>query len=230
MKTREEVKKEYEEALKRIAQEERITDLLPILPDSFCGPEWKAPYLTYRKASLGSYPKQEYTLSEACDAVLVRYAEHVQPVRVAKSGCTSIEPFELQKPEYQNVRATATGEVMIRLEQHSTDIVFYANVHGQWIHVQIEIQRPWRWSPSIAQEQDWRGRNSGLYVITPKVIGENYQVKFSTGYRTTPAYHIVYLWKDLTTFLDWAQEQRKEDEREKERIAQTHSNLLSESN
>lgn len=227
MQTREQLKKEYEEKLEQLKQEERITNVLPVLPDSFCGATWKAPYITYRKND--EYPGETYTLSEACDAVLVRYAEYLEPVRVAKSACTSIEPFALQKPEYQNAPTSAQGSVMIRLEQYSTTIVFYANVQGQWVHVQIEIQRPWRWSPSIAQEQDWRGHNNGVYVITPKTIGEHYQVKFSSGDRTSPSYHILYLWHTLAEFLEWAQEQRKEDEKERDRLAQHRSNLFSES-
>lgn len=219
MKTREELKTEYEDKLVELDAQLTKAQLLPLPPDSFCGARWKAPYVTYRAKDLKEkycFEKRTYSLTEALEIVKV-FAPSIQDCQAMKSGCVSISPAEIQDTHYQNGGHLYDTIVMLKLGGGAgftnTEINFYAKCHGQMFHVDIEIQRNHKWSPMLrtvnGHTREHLQREHIPYFCTPKSLGEDSRTQFATGSYTGPNYHLVYGWASLDNFYSWAEHEEE---------------------
>lgn len=230
MITREALLEKHAEELKALELEQAKVACLPIPPDSFCGPTWKTPYVTYRKKDdyprskqlygfergIGPYivtPRETYTLREAIQQVVKPFQPFLEPATICTTRCTSIQPLSIQREEYKN--GTHRGEAYIQLVlsggegYHTTKLIFFARVNENWFRVIVEIQRQQGWSPTVKRkdshyDRNWFERGIGPYVVTPRKIGEDQVIRYSSPDRFKPYYHLVYTWASQDNFEAWA--------------------------
>lgn len=212
MKTREELLKEHAEELKALELETELAAILPIPPDSFCGPNWKAPYVSYRRTT-EHFPRNVYSLIEALGIVKV-YAPYIVTCEARKAGCTSVLPPAIQKKEYLEGAYRFDSVIQLTVDggegYSSTSLEFYVCIQDRHFRISIELERTHKWSPSMKREEDYRGRKYGKWIITPTGFGADHFIKWSSGDGTgrTNAYHITYHWETLDSFLTWVDGQK----------------------
>jgi hypothetical protein len=206
MKTREQLLKEHAEQLKALDLEIEQTKSLPIPPTSFCGPTWKAPYITYRNEQK-YFPNNVHTMPEAL-GIIEAYRPYMVLCEARKAGCTSILPSAIQEKDYLEGEYRFDSAVSLVVKggdgYQTTEIQFYALVKEKHFRVSIEIQRNHKWSPSITREESYYGRK-GRYIVKPMGFGADHFIKWSSGDGTgrTNDYHITYHWETLDSFLTW---------------------------
>lgn len=193
----EDLKAEYERKRHELEEEEKLTSTLPLLPDSFCGATWKAPYISYRPDGM----RHGYSIEKALE-IVDQYKPYLQTFEVRKAGCVSISPPAIQSEEYKTGELKAEGNLLLTLEggdgYQTTKLVFWALVQGKHFHVSIDVARHLDWKAYKTAETDWRDKPTGRYIThAPKAEGAKHQINYGGCFERS--YHVVHVF-DLSTF------------------------------
>ena len=203
MKTKEELLKQHAQQIAELDKEIELTAMLPIQPNLFVGPMWKAPYVCYRNEKK-LFPNNVYSVDEALE-IINAYKPYIVECEAWKGTFLTIYPRAIQK---QEDLASGTYQYDAAISLHigggdgytKTELSFYVCISGQHFKIQIEIARNPKWQPAIWREEDYRGHLIRL-IKTPARIKEDHFTSWGTGDNTS--YDYSYHWETLDSFLTW---------------------------
>ena len=176
MKTKEELLKQHAQQIAELDKEIELTAMLPIQPNLFVGPMWKAPYVCYRNEKK-LFPNNVYSVDEALE-IINAYKPYIVECEAWKGTFLTIYPRAIQK---QEDLASGTYQYDAAISLHigggdgytKTELSFYVCISGQHFKIQIEIARNPKWQPAIWREEDYRGHLIRL-IKTPARIKEDH--------------------------------------------------------